>query len=145
MTKAQLLSLQFADIRANGTELRVRSSNGKKARIIPLSRLARTALKAAIAQNPSATGRIFKAKSITSANTSQSFMRACRAAHLDASFRDLRHTFASLFASLPRMSRNCGPREYNCRVQEIEMKIPDHLSQSLRNPARYPQSCGLRD
>jgi len=95
LSRQDILALRWEYLSHDGTEIRLRSTNGRVARVVPLNKLACRALQV-VRPAGAAAGLIFKGKSVTSANVSQAFMRACRAAGVDgASFKDLRHTSAT--------------------------------------------------
>jgi integrase len=96
LSRGELLALRWEDLEGAEDQLRLRLSKGKAARIIPLNNLAKHALETVRSEGTPATGQIFRGKSITAANISQTFMRACRAAEVGAvSYKDLRHTSAT--------------------------------------------------
>jgi len=95
LSRKELLALTWECLDEADNQIRLRPSEGKEGRVIPLNKMATLALRMVRAQADRPTGRVFRGKSVTEANISQSFMRACRLAEVHASFKDLRHTSAT--------------------------------------------------
>jgi integrase len=96
MSRSELLELRWRDVDwKHGTLTIVRKSVGNR-RTIPLNKLAREALAPIACIKPRADDRIFTGRSISLANVSQAFLRACRSVGIsDVRFHDLRRTAAT--------------------------------------------------
>jgi integrase len=95
LSRQELLRVRWADVEETNGEMFLCVSQGKSERKIPLNDLAKHALQLVRPESDHSKGLIFRGESVTSANISQAFMRACRLAGMSGvSFKDLRHTSA---------------------------------------------------
>lgn len=97
MRRGEILGLRWLDVDTKNSRILLPQTKNGEGRIVYLNALAQQALTAVpVPRGAKPTDRIFGGESVTPANVSLCFLRACRSVKIhDCRFHDLRHTAAS--------------------------------------------------